>query len=256
MAKTKPRSPNYPRSSLSAALLATEQLYTKAGKNPVDEVTAVRTFGYKDMNGPARRLLSSMRKYGLIEQTPQGVRLSQRAMRVLQPLSEDEREASKYEAATAPELFKKLAKDYLTTDENVIVAHLVRNEGFTPSGARLAVRTFRENMAFVKAPSEAYNDSKDGSDASMAIDTGSGSSGHRDASLPLDSRRVARSVQVPLSATAWATVQAPFPITEEAWAQMIAVLNAMKPGLVADDPSLATDPEDALRRATPKQEQT
>jgi hypothetical protein len=46
-------------------------------------------------------------------------------------------------------------------------------------------------------------------------------------------------------------------MTEDRWNQMMAVLAAMKPGLVAKplapsaDPSLATDPEDALRRATP-----
>lgn len=42
-----------------------------------------------------------------------------------------------------------------------------------------------------------------------------------------------RSVQLPLSATTWATLSAPFPLSDEAWGQMIMVLNAMKPALVA-----------------------
>ena len=38
-------------------------------------------------------------------------------------------------------------------------------------------------------------------------------------------------VQLPLSASAWATLEAPFPLDEAAWDQMISVLQAMKPGL-------------------------
>jgi len=251
MAKSKPRSPNYPRSSLSAALQSTQQLWTKAGKNAVDEVTAVQTFGYKDMNGPSRMRLSSMRKYGLIEQGPEGVRVSQRAMKILQPLSPDEREAAKYEAATAPELFKKLAQDHLSTDENVIVSHLLRNEGFTASGARLAVRTFRENMAFVRAPGEAYNDSDDvGGKGAMLDVTGSGSANFKGGQPPPE-RPTVRSVQVPLSATAWATVQAPFPLTEDAWTQMLAVLSAMKPGLVAPPSAPSASDADASGSSRP-----
>lgn len=46
--------------------------------------------------------------------------------------------------------------------------------------------------------------------------------------------RATRVVQLPISATEWAALQAPFPLTEERWAQMLAVLNAMKPALVAE----------------------
>ena len=42
-----------------------------------------------------------------------------------------------------------------------------------------------------------------------------------------------RAVAIPLSATDWVTLQAAFPLSEDEWDQMITVLNAMKPGLVA-----------------------
>ena len=48
---------------------------------------------------------------------------------------------------------------------------------------------------------------------------------------PLD--RQTRTINLPLSATEWATLQAPFPISEDSWKLMEAVLKAMKPGLVA-----------------------
>lgn len=51
--------------------------------------------------------------------------------------------------------------------------------------------------------------------------------------------RIPRAVQLPLSADEWVTVQAPFPHTEEASAQMLRVVEGMKPGLVeSDEPEL------------------
>lgn len=44
--------------------------------------------------------------------------------------------------------------------------------------------------------------------------------------------RQIRTISLPLSATEWATLQAPVPMTEESWNLMKKVLDAMKPGLV------------------------
>ncbi len=41
-----------------------------------------------------------------------------------------------------------------------------------------------------------------------------------------------REVPIPIQGTAWPALKAAFPLSEEAWAQMLAVLAAMKPGLV------------------------
>jgi hypothetical protein len=41
-----------------------------------------------------------------------------------------------------------------------------------------------------------------------------------------------REVPIPIQGSAWPALKAAFPMTEEAWTQMISVLNAMKPGLV------------------------
>ena len=44
-----------------------------------------------------------------------------------------------------------------------------------------------------------------------------------------------RVVQLPISQSEWAALQAPFPLTEEKWEQMLDVLNAMKPALVSKE---------------------
>ena len=45
---------------------------------------------------------------------------------------------------------------------------------------------------------------------------------------------ILRSVQLPLSATEWATLSAKFPLTDDGWDQMMVTLNAMKPALVSN----------------------
>lgn len=41
-----------------------------------------------------------------------------------------------------------------------------------------------------------------------------------------------REVLIPIHGKTWPSIRAAFPLTEAAWNQMIAVLQAMKPGLV------------------------
>ena len=41
-----------------------------------------------------------------------------------------------------------------------------------------------------------------------------------------------RIVQLPLAGDIWAAIQVPHPMTEDEWEQMMAVLQAMKPGIV------------------------
>jgi hypothetical protein len=47
-----------------------------------------------------------------------------------------------------------------------------------------------------------------------------------------DASVAVREIPIPIQGTAWAVLKAAFPLSEDAWTQMIAVLNAMKPGLV------------------------
>jgi hypothetical protein len=64
------------------------------------------------------------------------------------------------------------------------------------------------------------------------------------ASIPSrSSGPVQRAIQIPLG-TAWATLQAPFPLTQETWDLMLTVLEAMKPGLIQRDvaPAPPTEP--------------
>lgn len=47
--------------------------------------------------------------------------------------------------------------------------------------------------------------------------------------------RPTRTIQLPYSPTGWASLEAPFPLNDTDWERLLAVLTAMKPGLVAQD---------------------
>lgn len=248
MAKT--RSPNYPSASLGDAIQSAKRFYAKAQRAAVHPEDAVKAMGYEGMSGAARSRLSALRKFGLLEDTKSGVRLTDPALAILLlPEGEPERQAAVNAAAMAPELFRELAAQYRDADASVIAPYLVRAKKFSAAGAKQAVDAFQATLALVSDSDSGYSSPKgDSTETRPSV---------IEHMTPADrSAAPAPPIRIPLEANAYATLSAPFPLSEAAWLQMMAVLNAMKAGLVAKpsasgDPSLATDPEDALRRATP-----
>ncbi len=53
--------------------------------------------------------------------------------------------------------------------------------------------------------------------------------------------RVNRMVSIPCSLTEWADIDAPWPLTPAEWSQLMALLEAMKPGLVVPDDTRRED---------------
>jgi hypothetical protein len=225
---TKGRSPNYPAVGLEAAIASAKALYGKSGKATVSPEAAVMDMGFRSMNGPARSRLSALRKYGLIEETKSGVRVTDRALTLFHPQADAEgyRQAIR-DAATAPALFRELMAAPVPSDDALRLSLLKR--GFGASGANLFIQAFRDTQKLV-------NDVFQGYDSPNVQANGSGSPARPD--QPMIEQPVRqpgmRAVQVPLSAKTWATLQAAFPLTEEAWDQLLAVLKVMKPGLVID----------------------
>ncbi len=243
------RSPNYPTVPITTALDSARKFYAKAQRTTVHPEEAQRAMGYSKPSGASRSRLAALRQYGLLDDTKGGVRLTELGLRLLHPQSDEEYQQAVAEAALTPPLFKELWESHRSADPSIIASHLIRTRNFSTAGAKYAADAFKATVSIVKAPPEGYSSP----DAGQRPDPGviEQQIGSRGQVPP----GPVRSVQVPLSATAWATVQAPFPISEEAWTQLLAVLNAMKPGLVASPPaptsegSEVTDLADALKRS-------
>jgi hypothetical protein len=52
------------------------------------------------------------------------------------------------------------------------------------------------------------------------------------------------SINIPYAPGKWASLNADFPLSEADWSAMLAMLAAMKPGLVVGDSPSGTTPED------------
>jgi len=108
--------------------------------------------GYSGESGPSRSALAALKQFGLIEGRDQELRVTDLALKILQPMNEREREDGIREAFSRPELYGDILKsfsDQIPTDP-VLISYLVRQKGFTPSAGEFFVRIFRDSQALVR----------------------------------------------------------------------------------------------------------
>lgn len=153
------RSPNYPALGLTEAIEKVRALFERERRTVVDSVAAVAAFGYNGLNGPARSTLSALRKYGLIEHSKNGVRVSDLAMRILHPEGQDEARQAVREAALRPDLFRELYESHAQASETALQSHLIRR-GFSASGAQQVIAAFRDTLTIAKLPDSEYTPGK------------------------------------------------------------------------------------------------
>jgi hypothetical protein len=143
----KMRSPNYPSVGLRDALLRVRGLWGKEKRTPVDYAVAAEAIGYGGLNGPSRSMLSSMKKYGLIESDDRTVRVSDLALRILHPANDQEALEAVREAALKPELFGDLYHTHRDASDAALRSHLITKLGFSEVGARQVIKAFRDTLS-------------------------------------------------------------------------------------------------------------
>lgn len=107
------RSPGYPSASLPEAVEFARKIHDKDRSHPVARDVAADHIGFSAGSGSADRALSALMHFGLAEKAAKGeIRISNLALRILHPHSQDERSAALREAAFQPDLFKELRDRY------------------------------------------------------------------------------------------------------------------------------------------------
>lgn len=154
------RSPNFPQVPLSKALVMAEQLWKKEERTAVPPEIAVRAFGFGALSGPARGAISALRKYGLLESTSGGAKLSDLAVRILHSATAADKQAAVREAALKPELFRRLSTSHAQASDDALRAHLIGQQKFTTRGAEAFVESFRDALRLA-GPTQVDNDSGD-----------------------------------------------------------------------------------------------
>jgi hypothetical protein len=258
----KSRSPRYPGVGLELAIEKTRKLWDAIGKSTVAVDGAIELLGYAPRSGPGTVTLSALKKYGLVEDEPgskREVKLTPLAQTIL--LEDEDSEGYRTalrEAAKSPAIFHDLLVKFgpeLPASDTPMKLWLVRDRGFIETVAVDLVNRFRNTVTFAGlddadmfAPNE---EESDNSSADSIASFGAGGASERAA-------RVERAPQ-PKSRAGMTTipvflvngdpiyVEGKFPVSESDWVQFLAVLHAMKPGLVAPtgpDPYLGIDEDD------------
>lgn len=240
MAKT--RSPNYPFIPLPAAIDRARQVWAKEGRHAAAPETIVGHWGYGGKSSGGRQTIAALRHFGLLEGRGQ-LHLTELAQAIL--VAEDgsalwlERVQ---EAALRPSIHKELVAKYgyeLPSEQNLRY-HLVVERGFSEGGAAELIEEVRATFSFAKLAERTDSLSLDladnDEDEEEIVSPTTVESPRQPAGMKAQARESStglRAIQLPYSAAKWAVLQAPFPLSPHEWDQMVAVLQAMKPGLVA-----------------------
>jgi hypothetical protein len=260
--RRKGRSPNYPGISLDVAIHRAGELYGAERQHPAPVSTVARHWKYKSFNGPASVTLAALKKFGLLEDEGGGpdrrARISDIGVEILANPDEQSRWAAIRDAALRPEIHLEMWQKYgshLPSDATV-QWELTRSRGFTETGAAEFLKEYKATLAFAQleeTPAAVTVQAAD-DDTSGAGDTPK--STYREESIaarsPGEPRQMSadsrRAFPIPLVSGGTVTVEGKFPLSERDWAQFMAVLVAMKPGLVASDPDDRASNRDAPER--------
>lgn len=164
------RSPNYPAMSLATAIDRVRTIQKAEGKNGIPREAIANILGFSGLNGASATVVSAIGKYGLLEGAGDGEsRVSDLAVRILYPESEEDRRAALSDAATRPVLFREIKEkwpDRPPSDEN-LRSFLVR-KGFGQGALDSVIRFYRETIDIVGGGKEGYGEALPSSERPMA----------------------------------------------------------------------------------------
>ncbi|WP_150126073.1 hypothetical protein [Brevundimonas sp. LM2] len=145
------RSPNYPSLSLPEALDKVRLIYQSQHTHGAPREIVVKSMGYAGINGASATAISALSKYGLLEGRGDDIRVSDRAMRFLNPLNDQERREAIQQAAREPILFHELSEKFPgpLPNEDVLRNYLVRN-GFAPAAVPGVILAYRDTLAYAE----------------------------------------------------------------------------------------------------------
>lgn len=174
-AKDRTRSPRFPSQNLQDSLRLIKLVYDGVHRSPIDAETAYRLMGFSGKTGTSAKALATLRQYGLIEGMGENTRVTDLALAILEPASEEERARSIFTASRRPEVFGSVLERFdqrVPQADEPIRAYLIRDLGFQKNSSDELIRVMRETLQFAESEqlevttSDARGESKATSEAS------------------------------------------------------------------------------------------
>ena len=157
------RSPNYPAVGLSKAVEDARSLWNNEKRSAVAPKVAAKAWNYTSYSGPARSRLSALKKYGFLDDSENGVRLTERGITVSVHKPDDREYLNALrKAALQPALFQELTQTHLDASDDAITTYLITKQHFSPEGAKQATKAFKDTISVAKLQDSLYTPFDDG----------------------------------------------------------------------------------------------
>jgi hypothetical protein len=176
---SKMRSPNYPAYSLRNCVDWAGKIWDAEGKTQLSPEGVAVAAGYKGLSGPSRTVIAALKKFGLLDESADGMRISALALNILHPSSELEVHEALRTAALTPGLFEQLYQTHAQASANAIAGYLINKLGFSRIGAAICADAFRDTVQFARldeqpqiqenAPSPAVEIAKQANEISQEV---------------------------------------------------------------------------------------
>ena len=150
--KPRHRSPNYPAIGLRGAVGKIEALYKADGLAASPKDAALKHMGYEKFHSEAARTLSALKSFGLIEETADRLKLTQRGIEIVARSQGDPiREKAIKEAAVDPEIYQLIMDYYRPTgfpSDASLKSDLITVRKFNPTAVDGFMQDFKDTLEF------------------------------------------------------------------------------------------------------------
>lgn len=230
---SKGRSPRYPRISVLNAVSYARRLYEGAHRSEMDSDTAYRVMGFAGKNGASATVLGAVRQFGLVDGLRGNLKVSDVAMRLLEPSSRAEYVEALHEAAYNPDVFGALFNQFpegIPKSDDPIRSFLIRMLDFSRSGADECIGSFRETLSELDSESDQAI-RKDVAEITQALPEPLHIERPVPPVQPIQARELSPTeefVRIPLTRECMAELRFSGPVCEEAIARLIKYIELMK----------------------------
>lgn len=239
------RSPNYPGIDLESAVLRADTLYREERTLAASVSTILKHWGYDSpKSGLGSVSLAALKQFGLLVDEGTGpsreARLSSLALRIVQDKRPNsaERQQALREAALMPKIHQELWNFYersLPSDAN-LQFHLVNKKRFSERGAQQFIKQFKKTLAYADVTPDNLSLPEEDNPTQQGKETMPTAPTETTEFTPSTTTDLGiQSLTIPLSPEERATFSLPRRMSKAAWEHMVAVLEAMKPGIVVDE---------------------
>ncbi len=169
------RSPKYPGLTFADALERIRTIYKEDRRSPATATVVLRHLGLTAGSGPANRILSALKQYGLLDDLAGQFRVSDAAFKML-TLSDDSPEKAKLmsEAALKPPIIQEVLEAFpegLPSDAN-LSDFLITEKSFNPDAVSFFIKVVRDNLSVAQAFASVYGAPNEQREEAKRVDQG------------------------------------------------------------------------------------